>query len=92
MSACGVFQFYLDLFKENGRYEKRLGSLCVSHFYCFIKMVVSRRGMSLPPQNSDIEWVAENVADCSAVKWVSAGGADAACIKHTGNFWTGASS
>ena len=92
MSACGVFQFYLDLFKENGRYEKRMGSLCVSHFYSFIKMVVSRRGMSLPPQNSDIEWVAENVADCSAVKWVSAGGADAACIKHTGNFWTGASS
>ena len=92
MSACRVFQFHLDLFKESGRKERHMGSLCIIHCCILVEMVMGSSGMRLPSENSNVERVGENVADRPAVKRISAGSADARVIEKACNFRAGASS
>ena len=63
----------------------------VSHLCVLVEMVVGRRGMRLSSEDSHIERVSENIADCPAVKRISAGSVDAGDVEKACNFRTGAS-
>ncbi len=68
-----------------------MGALGVSHLCVLVEMVVCRRGMRLSSEDSHIERVSENIADRPAVKWISAGSADAGGVEKMCNFRAGAS-